>query len=122
MSTVILIILIVLAVLIVGGMVGRALQTRRSAGAFDAALARVDHDLAEAAAEDRGWDRALLEQVARSAARERHGAEPDELTLVEVLDRPGTDADEAVFRVRVAGAAHRLGLGRREGEWVAPGR
>jgi hypothetical protein len=35
--------------------------------------------------------------------------------LIEVIDRPGTDADKAVFRV---GGRELLTLGRREGEWV----
>ena len=38
-----------------------------------------------------------------------------ELVLIEVLDRPGTDEDQAVFR---CGDAH-LTLGRRNGEWVS---
>jgi len=49
------------------------------------------------------------------------GHEPDELTLIEVLDRPGTDEDEAVFDVRAGGSRHRLVLGRRGDEWIAAG-
>jgi hypothetical protein len=36
-----------------------------------------------------------------------------------VIDRPGTDADQAVFDVHAAGARHRVVLGRRDGEWIA---
>jgi hypothetical protein len=50
---------------------------------------------------------------------ERFGAEPDELTLVEVIDKPGTDSDQAVFDVSAAGSRHRVTLGRRDGDWVA---
>jgi len=35
-----------------------------------------------------------------------------------VLDRPGTEEDEAVFDVRAGGQNHRLVLGRRDGDWV----
>ena len=40
------------------------------------------------------------------------------LLLVEVLDRPGTDEDLAVFRVEGEGRHDTLNLGRRGGEWV----
>ena len=71
-----------------------------------------------AAASDRGWDRSLLEAAARRISTEQFGAEPEELTLVEVIDRPGTEEDQAVFDVRAAGARHRVVLGRRDGDWV----
>ena len=38
--------------------------------------------------------------------------------LVEVLDRPGTDEDFAVFHVEGEGRTDTLTLGRRDGEWV----
>jgi hypothetical protein len=110
-----LIVLIVLAVLAVGGMIARILQLRRSRPAFEANLDRVNRDLAAAAAQDRGWDRPHLEAAARRCYAEKRGAEPGELVLVEVLDRPGTDEDQAVFRVD---GREYLTLGRRGGEWV----
>jgi hypothetical protein len=117
------IVLVVLLVLAVGGAIARRRQLARTEGAFERALAKVDRDLAAAAAEDRGWDRRRLEAAARRVATERLGAEPDELTLIEVIDRPGTDEDQAVFRVRAAaGDRHRVVLGRRDGEWVAADR
>jgi Sec-independent protein translocase protein TatA len=116
------IVLVVLVVLAVGGFVARRRQLARTEGSFRRTLAKVDHDLAAAAAADRGWDRVRLEAAARRVATERLGAEPDELELVEVVDRPGTDEDQAVFRVRAAGDRHRLVLGRRDGEWVAADR
>jgi hypothetical protein len=113
-----LIILVVFAVLIGGGIYARHRQLARSRPAFDRALAHVEHDLAAAAATDRGWDRTLLEDAARRISAERFGAEPDELTLVEVIDRPGTDEDHAVFDVSAGGSRHRVVLGRRDGGWV----
>jgi Tfp pilus assembly protein PilX len=109
-----LILLIVLALLAVGGFIARSVQLRRSRPAFERSLEQVNRDLAAAAATDRGWDRATLEDAARRIYASEHGGEPPELLLVEVRDRPGTDEDEAVFQC----GAERLTLGRRDGEWV----
>jgi hypothetical protein len=117
------VVIVVLLVLAVGGALARRRQLQRTRGAFDRSLAQVNRDLAAAAAQDRGWDRANLEAAARRVAAEELGAaELEELTLVEVLDRPGTDSDEAVFRVRAAGRPHRVVLGRRSGEWTSAAR
>jgi hypothetical protein len=112
------IVLAVILVFAVGGALARRAQLARSRSAFDASLDRVNRDLAAAAAQDRGWDRDTLEAAARRFFAAERGAEPEELTLVEVLDRPGTDEDRAVFRAVHGGAAHALTLGRREGQWV----
>ena len=113
------IVLVVFAVLIAGGIYARNRQLARSRPAFERALAHVDRDLAAAAATDRGWDRALLEEAARRISTEQLGAAPDELMLVEVIDKPGTDEDQAVFDVSAGGSHHRVVLGRRDGDWVA---
>jgi hypothetical protein len=112
------IVLAVIVVLAVGGVLARRAQLDRSRDVFDASLERVNRDLATAAAQDRGWSRETLEAAARRVFVAERGAEPDELVLVEVLDRPGTDDDQAVFRAVHGGATHALRLGRREGEWV----
>ena len=118
MPTWLIIVLAVLVVLAVGGFVARAMLTRRTEAQFRARLEQANHDLAEAAAADRGWDRATLESAARRGYADQRGAEPAELLLVEVLDRPGTDEDVAVFRVEGEGRTETLTLGRRGGEWV----
>jgi hypothetical protein len=118
-STWLIIVLAVLVILIVGGYIARTRQLARSRPAFERSLGKVEQDLVTAAAADRGWDRALLEAAARRICTERLGSEPDDITLVEVLDRPGTDQDEAVFDLRAGGKRHRLVLGRRDGDWVA---
>ena len=112
------IVLAVLLVLAVGGAIARRAQLRRTRAVFEASLERVDRDLAAAAAADRGWDRATLESAARRIFADERGAEPERLVLVEVLDRPGTDEDEAVFQAEHGGRKHALRLGRRDGEWV----
>ena len=115
------IVLAVFALLIVGGIIARARQLKRTESLFHERLERANHDLAEAAAADRGWDRERLEAAARRIYAEERGSEPAELLLVEVLDRPGTDEDQAVFQVDGDGARRHLTLGRRDGEWVLAG-
>ena len=121
MPTWLIIVLGVLAILAIGGFVARSRYLRRTEGDFRAKLEQANHDLAEAAAADRGWDRETLEGAARRIHAEQRGAEPSELLLVEVLDRPGTDEDLAVFHVESEGRRASLTLGRRDGEWVFDG-
>ena len=106
-------------VLAVGGAYARRRQLEASRGRFDEHLAQINQDLAAAHAQDRGWARDGLEAAARAAyTAERAGAEPDDLTLVQIIDRPGTDDDRAVFRVTSGDREERLTLGRQAGEWV----
>jgi hypothetical protein len=118
MPTWLIIVFFVLAVLAVGGFFARRALTRRTETQFRARLEQANHDLAEAAAEDRGWDRAVLETAARRIYAEQRGAEPAQLLLTEVLDRPGTDEDYAVLSVKGEGRRETLTLGRRDGEWT----
>jgi Tfp pilus assembly protein PilX len=112
------VVLAVLLVLAVGGAFARRRQLAASQGRFDANLLQVNRDLAAAHAEDRGWERSTLEDAARKAyAAERGGTDPGALELMQVIDRPGTDDDHAVFRAGPEGR-ERLTLGRRDGQWV----
>ena len=114
----VLIVLIVLLVLVValavGGYVANGRRRRAERAALHAQAREADQQLAQAHAEDKGWERAGLEEAARSAYAERHGGRPRELMLVQVVDRPGTDEDEAVFDAD----GERLVLGRRSGRWA----
>ena len=105
-------------ILAVGGVIGRRRQLAASQPRFDSNLAQVNKDLAAAHADDRGWAREGLEAAARAAYVGERGAEPAELTLVQIVDRPGTDDDKAVFQVAADGRDERLTLGRRAGDWV----
>ncbi len=116
----VLLILLVVVLILAGG--GYMAMTRRT-GAREAALrrelAQAEDALAQAHALDKGWDRATLEAAARAAAAERFG---DDVVgtpqLVQVIDHPGVDADQAVFRVESTdGREHRITLGRGGGEW-----
>jgi hypothetical protein len=102
------------------GAIANARRERATREAFRREVAAADRALAAARAADRGWDREVLEAAARAAlAAERPGLEAEELTLVEVLDRPGTDEDKAVFRVSHPGGDARLVLGRTGDTWAA---
>ena len=101
-------------ILAVGGIIGRRRQLAATQDRFEASLAQVNRDLAAAHAQDRGWAREGLEAAARAAYTGQRGAEPSELTLVQIVDRPGTDDDKAVFAI----GSERLTLGRADGDWV----
>lgn len=113
------VVLIVLGILIValfiGGLVAAGRRQRAQEGHLKQQLEQANSELALAHAQDKGWERGALEAAARSAA----GDGVEELDLVQVEDRPGTDEDRAVFRVVRAGQESRLVLGRRDGAWVA---
>jgi hypothetical protein len=114
---IVLVVVLVIIVLAVGGSIARRRQLEHSRGRFDAHLLEVNRDLAAAHAEDRGWERSILEDAARQAYAAERGSDPGELDLVQVIDRPGTDDDHAVFRCGPE-ARERLTLGRRDGQWV----
>lgn len=117
------IVLIVLAVVILllatGGYVAATQRAKSHEGDRELELARAERELAKAHANDKGWDPALLATAARDAATERFGdATVGDPLLVQVVDRPGTDADHAVFLIKTAdGGEHRMTLGRAGGVW-----
>jgi hypothetical protein len=116
------IVLVALAVLIVllaiGGAIANARRRRAGTPGFQAHLGRADHDLAEAYATDKGWQRERLEEAARRAwAGEDPPGKDVELFLLEVVDLPGTNEDLAVFRVRDGGRSGRVTLHRDGDAW-----
>jgi type II secretory pathway pseudopilin PulG len=112
------VVLIVLGILIVLLAIGGYLAVTRRQRELDPELRRrleeADNALAAARAQDRGWERSLMEAAARDAA----GGPVDELQLIQVQDRPGTDQDLAVFRIISGGDEREVVLGRRDGAWV----
>jgi hypothetical protein len=115
--------LIVLVILLfVGGFIATTRRRRAQRALLAERVEAADAALAQARASDRGWDRAVIEAAARDAFAARHGGKaPDELHLIQVVDRPGTEADQAVFRAVVdLGRDETITLGRRDdGAWFA---
>ena len=106
--------------LAIGGAIARRRQLASTQDRFDADLAAVNRDLAAARAGDRGWDPDRLEAAARAAFAERSGGgQPERVELWRVVDRPGTDADEAVYRIHSGGSETLITLGRRGDDWYA---
>jgi hypothetical protein len=116
---VVLLVLVGLFVLLaIGGYVAGAQRTKARDRELLRQLEEADRALAQAHATDKGWERSVLEAAARRGFAERFGnTDFDELQLVQVLDRPGTDADQAVFRVETPDGEHRITLGRTNGVW-----
>jgi hypothetical protein len=110
---------VVLVLLVAGGYAAATRRATSSEGALHRELDQAERELARAHASDKGWDPAVLASAAQTAAAERFGdATVGDPLLVQVIDRPGTDADQAVFVIRTAdGDEHRMTLGRDGGEW-----
>jgi hypothetical protein len=117
------IVLVVLGALVLllalGGGLAVGRRRRRDEPAFEARLDEANRALAAAHAEDKGWEPGALRDAARRAFEgERPGTTVREMTLVQVVDRPGVHEDEAVFRFETEdGAVHHLTLGRSEAGW-----
>ena len=119
------VILIVLGVIVLVavllGFLGARARDRRQAATFDERVRAADAALAQAAAQDRGWQREVMENAARAALSE---SRPDwsfgPLHLVLVDDRPGTEEDRAHFvAMGEAGDEARVVLARHGDRWVA---
>lgn len=110
-----------LVVLFVGGLIASGRRRQMLAKQLHAQVEAADAALAQARAGDRGWDRAKIDAAARGVLADRRpGTDVRDLHLIQVVDRPGTDADEAVLRaVLNDGGEETVTLGRRDGAWVA---
>jgi hypothetical protein len=118
------IVLIVVGVLIVLGFAGGLLAVRRRAHAQEPSFARrvaeADQALEQARAADKGWDRGLLEEAARTGLAEaRPGWSYEDLHLMLVDDRPGVAEDRAQFVATGPQGEARVVVARRDGGWVA---
>ena len=123
MATWLLIVIVVVAVLavifLIGGIVAVRRRDRGDAGRLLADVAAANEQLAQARALDRGWDRDTIDAAARDAHLAAHpGAQIRAVHLVQVIDRPGTDEDEALLRIVDESGEHALRLGRRGDSWI----
>jgi type II secretory pathway pseudopilin PulG len=117
------IVLIVLGVVLVaffiGGLFAVRARTRRQADTFDQHVREADEALEQARALDKGWHRDTMEAVARDAVEKaRPGWSYDDLQLVLVDDRPGTEEDRAHFVAMAPDDQVRVILARDGDNWV----
>ena len=122
MSTLAIVLVVALGVLVLlalGGMLANSRRRRVLEPRLEASLDEVNRRLAAAHAEDKGWEPSGLEAAARAAFAERRpGEEVREVVLVQVVDRPGTEEDKAVFRFGTDTGTAYLTMGRRDGAWL----
>jgi hypothetical protein len=118
LAIIIIVVVAVVLLLIVGGLVASGRLFRDEDAHLRATAQEADRALAAARAVDRGWDRPALEASAREAFAARSPAEVRELLLIQVVDRPGTEEDQARFRVIDEHGEHDVLLGRRGDDWV----
>jgi type II secretory pathway pseudopilin PulG len=121
-SALVIIVIVVLALLLllfVGGLVANARRARAEDPQLRATLREADQALAHARAEDRGWERSALEAAAREAFAARSPVELRELQIVKVVDRPGTEEDQCLFRVVTDVGSEEILLVRTGGAWGA---
>ena len=122
MSALVIVVIVVLALLLllfVGGLVANARRARAEDPQLRATLREADQALAHARAEDRGWERSALEAAAREAFAARSPVELRELQIVKVVDRPGTEDDQCLFRVVTDAGSEEILLARSGGAWGA---
>ncbi len=114
-AIVLIVIAVVLLLLFIGGYIANGRRREAERSSLHERTREANEQLALAHAEDKGWERSTMEAAARAAYAQRRGAEPRALDLVQVVDRPGTDEDKAIFTAD----GDELVLGRRDGRWVA---
>ncbi len=120
LAIVILVLAILLILFLIGGLLGARRRDIERAPVYQQHLSEADHALEQARAADRGWDREVMEGVARAALAEAHpGATFDRLHLVLVDDRPGVHQDRAHFEGHADGRSVRVVLSRGEAGWSA---
>jgi hypothetical protein len=118
------IVLIVAALVVVGLLIAATFAVRKrmeqSQPDYDRHLAAADRALETARANDRGWDRAVMEDVVRAALNaHRPGWDFRSLDLVLVDDRPGVREDRAHFEASDGDERVLVVLTRGEAGWTA---
>jgi hypothetical protein len=121
LAIIVIVFAVLVVLLIVGGLIANARRTRDQEDETLIAVREADQDLALARASDRGWERAVLEAAAREAFAARSPVEVRELLLMQVVDRPGTEEDQALFRVITDVGSEEILLVRHGDAWGTPG-
>lgn len=111
---------VLVALLLAGGLYVSRRRAREGEVEYHEHLAAADQALEAARASDRGWDREVMEDVARAALNEqRPGWDFRSLDLVLVEDRPGVEHDHAQFEAREGDERVRVVLARDQSGWTA---
>jgi hypothetical protein len=121
LAVIVIVVAVLVVLLIVGGLIANARRTREQEDETLIAVREADQALALARASDRGWERAVLEAAAREAFAARSPVEVRELLLMQVVDRPGTEEDQALFRVITDVGSEEILLVRHGDAWGTPG-
>ena len=104
----------------VGGFIGARRRANRPE--TDAHIQAARQALEQARANDRGWDRAVMEETARRALDEQRPGCSESVHLVLVDDRPGVTDDTAHMLGTGPEGQARVILSRSEGgDWYAEG-
>jgi hypothetical protein len=111
---------VVMVLFFIGGLIAVRVRSDREADVYAEHVRAADQALQQARASDRGWDRELMEGVARSALSDSRPDFPlQDLRLVLVEDRPGVEEDRAHFVALGPDGEATVVLGRQGGDWVA---
>jgi hypothetical protein len=117
-AIIVIVFVVIVLLLIVGGLIVVGRRWRAEDSNLRATAQEADRALAAAQAVDRGWDRPALEAAARDAFAARSPAEIRELLLIQVVDRPGTEDDQALFRVVTEAGSEEILLARHGDAWA----
>lgn len=117
LTVVLIVVLLLVAVVVVGGYA--VARRRASEPGWEDRIRAADRAPEDARALDRGWDRSVIDAVARKAlVEQRPGFEPATLDLVLVDDRPGVEEDRAHVMASGPGDTVRIVLARHaSGAW-----
>ena len=118
LAIIVIVVVVLVAVLAVGGLLISRRRAAESEGRLHAEVEEANLALATAHAEDKGWHRDVLEEAAKEAFAQRSAADVRELQLVQVVDRPGKEDDQAVFRVITDHGSEYLHLDRHGDRWL----
>jgi type II secretory pathway pseudopilin PulG len=114
------VIVAIVALFFLGGVAGARARARKQAPTFEGNVRAADEALERARAADRGWHRESMEATARAAISEsRPGWAFDDLQLVLVDDRPGTEEDRAHFVASGGEGQAKVVLAREGDRWIA---
>jgi len=120
LAIVLIVVGVLVALLFVGGLIGRRRHDEQLAPHYLRNIAEADNALEQARAADKGWHREDMEALALQALEAAHpGRTFERLHLVLVDDRPGVTEDRAHFEAWDGDNPVRVVLTRSDMGWAA---